>query len=300
MGSSTTAPQPSPSTSTPASASYYCSPGICTSICLQFCTAANTGYLLGPPPPLFTVDDSPDDSSGSRVSPLMIALISVLAAAFLLLSYYTFAYKYCKRRRSRWSQNDALEDELQLQTRLDQLVLQDSSAASVQFAAPAVNSNGGLDEQFIRSITVFKYKRGDGLVESTDCAVCLTEFKEEESLRLMPNCQHAFHPPCIDTWLRSHSNCPICRASMIGAPPPPPPPPVRRPPPVVSRMRFHSGGDVVVVVDGGGVRDRVREIGTDRRDLDHRRQVSPAPEERDVDLTVVNDEKERERGRSNH
>lgn len=45
--------------------------------------------------------------------------------------------------------------------------------------------------------------------------MCLSEFQEDESLRLLPKCNHAFHIPCIDTWLRSHTNCPLCRASIL-------------------------------------------------------------------------------------
>ncbi|KAL2476876.1 E3 ubiquitin-protein ligase [Forsythia ovata] len=59
------------------------------------------------------------------------------------------------------------------------------------------------------------YKRGDGLIEGTDCSVCLNEFQEDETLRLLPKCNHAFHISCIDTWLRSHTNCPMCRAGII-------------------------------------------------------------------------------------
>uniref|UniRef100_N1QPX1 RING-type E3 ubiquitin transferase n=1 Tax=Aegilops tauschii TaxID=37682 RepID=N1QPX1_AEGTA len=28
-------------------------------------------------------------------------------------------------------------------------------------------------------------------------------------------CGHAFHVPCIDTWLRAHVNCPLCRSDVI-------------------------------------------------------------------------------------
>ncbi|KAK1374977.1 RING-type E3 ubiquitin transferase [Heracleum sosnowskyi] len=76
-------------------------------------------------------------------------------------------------------------------------------------------SSDGLDEVVIKSITVFKYKKGDGLIEGTDCSVCLNEFQESENLRLLPKCSHAFHVMCIDTWLRSHSNCPLCRANIV-------------------------------------------------------------------------------------
>ncbi|KAJ8555147.1 hypothetical protein K7X08_012643 [Anisodus acutangulus] len=86
----------------------------------------------------------------------------------------------------------------------------------------------GLDESLIKSIRVFKYEKGSGLAEGTDCSVCLSEFQEDESLRLLPKCSHAFHVTCIDTWLKSHSNCPLCRANIVfvnasSLPPLPPP-----------------------------------------------------------------------------
>lgn len=73
----------------------------------------------------------------------------------------------------------------------------------------------GLPQSVIESITVFRYKKDEGLIEGTECSVCLSEFQEEESLRLLPKCSHAFHIPCIDTWLRSHKNCPLCRAPVF-------------------------------------------------------------------------------------
>ncbi|KAL0367956.1 UNVERIFIED_CONTAM: RING-H2 finger protein ATL54 [Sesamum calycinum] len=72
----------------------------------------------------------------------------------------------------------------------------------------------GLPQSVIDSITMFKYRKDEGLTEETDCSVCLSEFQEDESIRLLPKCSHAFHRPCIDTWLRSHKNCPVCRAPV--------------------------------------------------------------------------------------
>lgn len=62
---------------------------------------------------------------------------------------------------------------------------------------------------------MWKYKKGEGVIEGTECSVCLSEFQEEEMLRLLPKCNHAFHVSCIDTWLRSHTNCPLCRAGIV-------------------------------------------------------------------------------------
>ena len=76
-------------------------------------------------------------------------------------------------------------------------------------------SSVGLQQSIINSISVCKYRKDEGLIEGTECSVCLNEFREDDTLRLLPKCNHAFHIPCIDTWLRSHTNCPICRANIV-------------------------------------------------------------------------------------
>ncbi|CAD5186873.1 RING-H2 finger protein ATL54-like [Musa acuminata AAA Group] len=74
----------------------------------------------------------------------------------------------------------------------------------------------GLDEATIGSIAVAEYRAGDGLLDgSSNCSVCLGEFRDGELVRLLPKCGHAFHVPCIDTWLGAHVNCPICRAHIV-------------------------------------------------------------------------------------
>ncbi|KAE9615482.1 putative transcription factor C2H2 family [Lupinus albus] len=83
---------------------------------------------------------------------------------------------------------------------------------------PSISSSSGLHEPIISAIIVCKHKKGEGLTEGTECSVCLSEFQEDESLRLLPKCHHAFHLPCIDTWLASHTNCPMCRAPIVTNP----------------------------------------------------------------------------------
>lgn len=73
----------------------------------------------------------------------------------------------------------------------------------------------GLHRSEIDSITVVGFKKGEGIIDGTECSVCLNEFEEDESLRLLPKCSHAFHINCIDTWLLFHKNCPLCRAPIL-------------------------------------------------------------------------------------
>ncbi|CAO3677361.1 E3 ubiquitin-protein ligase rnf13 [Rhizopus azygosporus] len=47
--------------------------------------------------------------------------------------------------------------------------------------------------------------------EEESCSICLQEYKENDSLRLLP-CQHQFHKDCIDAWLLTQNGwCPICK-----------------------------------------------------------------------------------------
>ncbi|CAL5209013.1 unnamed protein product [Lathyrus oleraceus] len=54
-----------------------------------------------------------------------------------------------------------------------------------------------------------------GSSTSSCCSICLGDYKETDLLRLLPNCGHLYHAACIDPWLRLHSNCPICRKSLL-------------------------------------------------------------------------------------
>lgn len=94
----------------------------------------------------------------------------------------------------------------------------DSRAAEAHATGPANRSrNHGLDPAVIETFPILVYsavkelKIGKGALE---CAVCLSEFEDYETLRLLPKCSHVFHPDCIDGWLASRSTCPVCRAKL--------------------------------------------------------------------------------------
>ncbi len=78
--------------------------------------------------------------------------------------------------------------------------------------------DAGVEQAFIDTLPVFAYASIHGLKDGADCAVCLNEFGEEDRLRLLPKCKHAFHTLCIDTWLLSNSTCPLCRRSLLPDP----------------------------------------------------------------------------------
>lgn len=92
----------------------------------------------------------------------------------------------------------------------------DSSSSPVA-ARERVTRRRGLDQAVIQKFPTFTYSTVKGLKigkSALECAVCLSEFEDRETLRLLPTCNHVFHPVCIDTWLRSRVTCPVCRAKL--------------------------------------------------------------------------------------
>jgi len=45
------------------------------------------------------------------------------------------------------------------------------------------------------------------------CPICLTDFKPEDGLRVLP-CEHYFHKECVDGWLAVNKTCPSCRGGI--------------------------------------------------------------------------------------
>ncbi|CAI9105396.1 OLC1v1004307C1 [Oldenlandia corymbosa var. corymbosa] len=83
-----------------------------------------------------------------------------------------------------------------------------------------VDRGKGLRPTILKSLPTFMYSPSTAARDQVrpdsapECAVCLSEFEDGESLRVLPGCKHSFHVECIDLWFRSHSNCPLCRAPV--------------------------------------------------------------------------------------
>uniref|UniRef100_A0A1J3CLK5 RING-type E3 ubiquitin transferase n=2 Tax=Noccaea caerulescens TaxID=107243 RepID=A0A1J3CLK5_NOCCA len=172
-------------------------------------------------------------------SPPLIAMVVILAAAFLFVTYSRlisrrflsplfrrFRRWRCRRRR----------------------LLHLSSASSASTSSSDLRSFSpfpfdsfhyssyspyGLDDSVIKTLPLFMYsaaactgksvssaavgKTSAVVGDCRDCAVCLLEFEEGDYVRTLPLCFHAFHLECIDEWLRSHPNCPLCRTAILGS-----------------------------------------------------------------------------------
>ncbi|XP_052195108.1 E3 ubiquitin-protein ligase ATL6-like [Diospyros lotus] len=138
--------------------------------------------------------DSPSDYSYSNVDPSMAIVIVVLVSAFFFMGIFTIYIRQCSR---------------------------EAGATGIPGQAAAGNfplSSRGLEPEVIESFPILHYsevkehKIGKGDLE---CAICINEFSDDETLRLLPKCDHVFHPECIDAWLASHTTCPVCRASLV-------------------------------------------------------------------------------------
>lgn len=59
------------------------------------------------------------------------------------------------------------------------------------------------------------------------CAICLEEVIESENNKKVLHCNHTFHTNCINRWLTTRNQCPVCRRRVPSRPrgrmiPPPP------------------------------------------------------------------------------
>lgn len=146
------------------------------------------GFLTVSPPP------SPSPSDNSRLAILCYGLVVVGTAAIVLAVYSLIIIK---RRGRRHLQSQPI--------RLVEVVTASSSTENSQTS-------------FLSS---FKYKKeaaekenGVGGDDDYECPVCLSAYEEGEEVRKLPRCKHCFHAPCIDMWLHSHFDCPICRTPV--------------------------------------------------------------------------------------
>lgn len=159
---------------------------------------------------------------------LYYGLAAVGTAALILAVYNLIIFKHCRRRHAQSSPSSS------------------SSSASqppnnrVNEVAVATRSN--FDIRLSRNMLLesFKYKKESE--EECECSVCLCGFEEGEEVRKLPRCKHRFHALCIDMWLFSHFDCPLCRTPVLQFchlfPPQPPPTSSEE---GVLRSAFHGG-----------------------------------------------------------
>ncbi|XP_022138684.1 RING-H2 finger protein ATL2-like [Momordica charantia] len=85
--------------------------------------------------------------------------------------------------------------------------------AEPRHAAAAAAPSRGLPQSILKSLPVFVHSAKPD-PDPICCAVCLSEFEENEIGRIIPKCKHSFHVGCIDMWFYSHVTCPLCRSEV--------------------------------------------------------------------------------------
>ncbi|KAK4415834.1 RING-H2 finger protein ATL20 [Sesamum alatum] len=83
---------------------------------------------------------------------------------------------------------------------------------------PSTTSNSGLDESKILACTeiIVLSESGETIPSGNNgtCSICLENYCQKETIRLISKCGHCFHATCIQQWLGKNSTCPVCRTSL--------------------------------------------------------------------------------------
>ncbi|XP_057972762.1 RING-H2 finger protein ATL33-like [Malania oleifera] len=88
-----------------------------------------------------------------------------------------------------------------------------TTASARPWGAAAAAGGEVLDDMELKS--PIKYQDETHVGEYGDeCPVCLSPYADGERIRRLSSCKHSFHASCIDKWLYSHSNCPVCRVPV--------------------------------------------------------------------------------------
>nr|XP_043619068.1 RING-H2 finger protein ATL65 [Erigeron canadensis] len=146
-----------------------------------------------------------------RFSPPLIAMVVIIATAFITITYsrvISRKFLLLRRRWRRWRHRRRL-----LRSYVPSSVGDiESTGGETYDLSYGYQLFSGLDDAAIKTIPLSIHSRKSSVHE---CAVCLLEFEDNDYVRTLPVCYHAFHVDCIDVWLKCHANCPLCRASVF-------------------------------------------------------------------------------------
>ncbi|RZB44768.1 putative RING-H2 finger protein ATL71 [Glycine soja] len=77
-----------------------------------------------------------------------------------------------------------------------------------------------LDHTSVRSYPSLQFSKAklcssNSNSSSSSCSICLMDYKECDSLRVLPACAHFFHVKCVDPWLRINLTCPLTKIDVM-------------------------------------------------------------------------------------
>ncbi|XP_021656760.2 RING-H2 finger protein ATL47 isoform X2 [Hevea brasiliensis] len=121
----------------------------------------------------YNSDYQKQSSSGNKISPALLFIIVILAVIFFICGLLHLLARFLiKHRSSSVSESDRHPE------------MSGSDAFQRQLQQLFHLHDSGLDQAFIDALPVFLYKEIMGLKEPFDCAVCLSEFSEEDKRTL--------------------------------------------------------------------------------------------------------------------
>ncbi|KAK7348145.1 hypothetical protein VNO80_22694 [Phaseolus coccineus] len=132
---------------------------------------------------------------------MLTAIVALFVVIIIMLCLHV--YVRCSLVRARRRQ------QLRRRTNRPQFLFYIDPAARIAL------TSRGLHPSVISTLPVFTFSAS---AQPSECAVCLSEFENGETGRILPKCNHSFHTECIDIWFQSHTTCPLCRAPVEAIP----------------------------------------------------------------------------------
>lgn len=144
-----------------------------------------------------TINSPPTGTSSHSTSfynPLLISMLGIVCTSIVIIFYHLFLVKYCITRHGGAT-----------------------TAAMAPQASPVAEPRPftGVDEKLLQTILISTFAAVKGGMDQEECVVCLGVLEDDDAVRLLPNCKHAFHLQCVDRWFVAHATCPLCRSPIL-------------------------------------------------------------------------------------
>jgi len=133
-----------------------------------------------------------DNSSNHFISyDNFVFLLFVLGLSLLFVNTYKTIYYYRRIRLHRLNELDRLDNV----NRLHRLVMTNIIPRYI----------------IIKNIKIKEYTLNEN--KNDRCSICLEDYSIGDILNELI-CNHFYHKNCINKWIKSNNNCPICRSSI--------------------------------------------------------------------------------------
>ncbi|KAL3109411.1 hypothetical protein niasHT_015256 [Heterodera trifolii] len=93
-----------------------------------------------------------------------------------------------------------------------------SSEAPHSSAAASSSTEKNISKEKNIQIKLFQKLSNRLAISKGQCAICLGDLADLEAnttVKQLPSCNHEFHNVCMELWLLTKGNCPICRAEIF-------------------------------------------------------------------------------------